>query len=316
MPALDCTLFILSYQGLHHLQAMLPSVDQLIKSSPVYHVKVVVIENGNDSSSELFVKREYPHFEFSYTPKNDFLFSFNTYVQKAQSPFVFILNNDLRLDPNILNISIPYLKNDPQLFAITCTLMDWDDLHLQEAVKTAKIKKGWLYLRTEPKLSDVPIYSFNACGGASIYRTEMFNTLGGFDPLYRPAYYEDSDLSHRAWNLGWPTINIPTTVVWHRTGGSWKNIQKKNELERLIHRNKIIGMVRNTRTKNFVFTYLLGLPKRLVSSYFTEKNFHWGLWKSLLLLPKALSKRNSDKFDPNSVYLILELPGKPYSPLQ
>jgi GT2 family glycosyltransferase len=313
MPALDCTLFILSYQGLHHLEALLPSVDALIEASPAYKVKVVVIENGKDTSSELFVKKEYPNFEFFYAPENDFLFSFNAYVQKAQSPFVFILNNDLRLDPNILNVSIPYLKNGPQLFAVTCTLMDWEGQHLQEAVKTASVKKGWLYLQTETLLSKSPTYSFNACGGASIYRTEMFNALGGFDPLYRPAYYEDTDLSHRAWNRGWPTINVPGAVVWHRTGGSWKNIQKKNELERMIHRNKIIGMIRNTRSEGFLVDFFLRLPKRLVSSFFTDKNFHVGLWKSLLRIPAALKKRSADNFDPKSVSLFQELSGKKYS---
>jgi len=313
MPTPDCALFILSYNGLHHLQTMLPTVRELIISSPEYTIKTTIIENGQDVDSERFVKQAFPEFEFSYAPNNDFLFSFNDYVKKATSPFVFILNNDLRLDPQLLNVSIPFLKNDTLLFAVSCTMMNWEGNQLQEAVKKGNVDKGWLYLTTETEVADYPKYSLNACGGASIYRTEMFNELGGFDSLYRPAYYEDTDLSHRAWNRGWKTINIPQAVVWHRTGGSWKNQKKKDALEQLIHRNKIVGMLRNTHTKGFLAAFMFRLPIRLGTSFFTDKNFCWGLWKSLAKLPEIMKKRRTDKTDPKSVHLFLDLPGKMYS---
>ncbi|MBY0426996.1 MAG: glycosyltransferase, partial [Cytophagales bacterium] len=254
----------------------------------------------------------FPQFEFHFSSKNDYLFSFNSFVKTCTSTYVFILNNDLRLSPNILNVALPVMEKDHNLFAVTCTLMDWEGQELQEAVKTAQIKSGWLYLNTATKAPKVPTYSFNACGGASIYRTEMFNAFGGFDPLYRPAYYEDTDLSHRAWNRGWATINIPQAIVWHRTGGSWKTQKKKDELEQMIHRNKIIGMVRNTRIAGFLSSFLFRLPIRLVVSTFTDRNYSWGLWNSVLVLPNVLKKRSTEKVDNSSAHLFLELPGKPY----
>lgn len=313
MSNFDCTLFILTYKGLEHLQFLLPTVQSLIESSPNYQIEVVIIENGQDFDSENWIKSSFPSFKFEFAPKNDFLFSFNSFVEKCASPYVFILNNDLRLSSEILNISLPYLEKDPNLFAVSCTMMDWEGNHLQEAVKVGKVEKGWLYLTTETELVDFPKYSLNACGGASIYRTKMYNELGGFDPLYRPAYYEDTDLSHRAWNLGWKTINIPKAIVWHRTGGSWKSEKKKNALESMIHRNKIIGMVRNTRSKGFLPNFLVRLPLRLFTSFFTDRNFFNGIWLSLSRFPETLRKRNSDKIDPKSVHLFLELPGKQYS---
>lgn len=312
MANFDCTLFILSYKGLEHLQFLLPTVQSLIEASPDYQIEATIIENGQDLDSERWVKTNYPTFKFEFARKNDFLFSFNDFVATCASPYVFILNNDLRLSIDILNQALPVLEKDSSLFAVSCTMMDWEGKELQEAVKKGKLEKGWLYLTTEAELATLPKYSLNACGGASIYRTNMFNELGGFDPLYRPAYYEDTDLSHRAWNLGWKTINIPNAVVWHRTGGSWKNEKKKNDLESMIHRNKIIGMLRNTKSKGFLINFLFRLPIRLLTSFFMDRNFFNGLRLSLSKIPQTLTKRRTDKLDPKSVNLFLELPGKPY----
>ena len=45
--------------------------------------------------------------------------------------------------------------------------------------------------------------------------------LGGFDPAYHPAYYEDVDVALRARRLGGSTVVCPgSTVVHHRGSGT------------------------------------------------------------------------------------------------
>jgi GT2 family glycosyltransferase len=49
---------------------------------------------------------------------------------------------------------------------------------------------------------------------------ETWNDVGGFDPRYFPAYYEDTDFCMTARSLGWRVVCVPRSVVIHEEGGS------------------------------------------------------------------------------------------------
>jgi GT2 family glycosyltransferase len=49
---------------------------------------------------------------------------------------------------------------------------------------------------------------------------ETWNDVGGFDPRYFPAYYEDTDFCLTARSLGWRVVCLPRSVVIHEEGGS------------------------------------------------------------------------------------------------
>jgi GT2 family glycosyltransferase len=50
---------------------------------------------------------------------------------------------------------------------------------------------------------------------------EVHERLGGFDPAYHPAYFEDVDLALRARAHGWRVVVHPgVTVVHHRGTGT------------------------------------------------------------------------------------------------
>lgn len=49
---------------------------------------------------------------------------------------------------------------------------------------------------------------------------ETWNDVGGFDPRYFPAYYEDTDFCLTARSLGWRVVCVPASVVIHEEGGS------------------------------------------------------------------------------------------------
>jgi GT2 family glycosyltransferase len=49
---------------------------------------------------------------------------------------------------------------------------------------------------------------------------ETWKDVGGFDPRYFPAYYEDTDFCLTARSLGWRVVCLPRSVVIHEEGGS------------------------------------------------------------------------------------------------
>ncbi|MCZ7618788.1 MAG: glycosyltransferase [Myxococcota bacterium] len=58
-------------------------------------------------------------------------------------------------------------------------------------------------------------------GAALLIRRELFEELGGFDPVFRPAFYEDTDLCFRVRTRGLATVYQPGSVVIHFGGASY-----------------------------------------------------------------------------------------------
>ncbi|MDA0273672.1 MAG: glycosyltransferase family 2 protein [Proteobacteria bacterium] len=55
---------------------------------------------------------------------------------------------------------------------------------------------------------------FSACAGAALYRTDLFNELGGFDETYF-MYVEDIDLGFRLQLAGYPCLFVRDAIVHH-----------------------------------------------------------------------------------------------------
>jgi GT2 family glycosyltransferase len=83
---------------------------------------------------------------------------------------------------------------------------------------------------------------FGPCGGAALYRREMLDEIGFFDPDFF-AYYEDFDLAWRARLAGWKALAAPQALVYHihsATGGEMSNFKVYH-----TQRNKWFVIVKN-----------------------------------------------------------------------
>ena len=60
---------------------------------------------------------------------------------------------------------------------------------------------------------------FSACGGAAIYRKDLFEQIGYFDELHF-SYLEDVDVGYRARIMGYVNRYTPKAVVYHAGSGS------------------------------------------------------------------------------------------------
>ena len=52
-----------------------------------------------------------------------------------------------------------------------------------------------------------------------LVRADLFAEVGGFDPIYSPAYYEDVDLCFKLRERGFTTVYEPRSRVVHLRGG-------------------------------------------------------------------------------------------------
>jgi N-acetylglucosaminyl-diphospho-decaprenol L-rhamnosyltransferase len=229
-------LAILNYNGRKHLEHLLPTA---VTAARAYagSCSVVVLDNRSTDDDVKWIQRNHPAVRCVVAPQNEFLFSYNWLLPQLLEEVVVILNNDLRLDEHSL---APLLRHfsAPDVFAVSASSYDWGGN--ERTIGPARIKYsngfyGWYY---EPARQEL-CHTLFASGGFMAVDRAKFLELGGFNPLFYPAYCEDLDLGFRAWRRGWRSIYEPASVVWHREQASWK-VSPNGEPNTLNLRNSLL----------------------------------------------------------------------------
>ena len=211
-------LAVLNYNGIYHLEALLPSLESACRRSPI-SASIIVLDNQSTEGDVEWIKRCYPDVRCVVAPKNDYLFSYNWLLAQLTDEIVVLLNNDLRVDEDFLPPLLRHFQA-PDVFAVSSTSRDWDDTHFTCGPARLKSHHGvyeWDYQRADQRLC----HTLFCSGGFMAVDRMKFLDLRGFNRLFWPGYAEDMDLSFRAWRKNWRCIFEPTSVVLHRESGTW-----------------------------------------------------------------------------------------------
>jgi O-antigen biosynthesis protein len=150
-----------------------------------------------------------------------FLKSCNRGARVAQGEFILFLNNDTEVTPDWLNALLRTFNQRPDAGAVGAKLI-YPDGKLQEAGGIIfKDGSGWNYGRNDHPRR--PEYNYlrevDYCSGACLLVPHnLFEELGGFDEIYSPAYYEDTDLAFEIRKAGRKVYYNPLAVVIHHEG--------------------------------------------------------------------------------------------------
>ena len=115
---------------------------------------------------------------------------------------------------------------------------------IMQAISTARLDGPTQEEKTARQISLLnPAKIFSACGGAVLYRREVFDQIGLFDEAHF-AYLEDVDVGYRAQICGYENWYEPQAVVYHKGSaatGSRHNTFKVSHASRnniyLIYKN-------------------------------------------------------------------------------
>lgn len=150
-----------------------------------------------------------------------FVGSCNAGAAAARGEYVLFLNNDTVVTPGWLESLLRCFAEEPDAGLVGAKLV-YPDGRLQEAGGIVfRDGSGWNYGRFEDPAD--PRYNFRReadyCSGAAIMlRRALFDSLGGFDLRYAPAYYEDTDLAFAVRAAGLKVYYEPRSTVIHFEG--------------------------------------------------------------------------------------------------
>lgn len=257
-----CTVLVLNYNGKHLLAKNLPAV---IKAAWNTKCLLAVADNGSTDNSIEFLKSQFPEVRVIALTRNyGFGEGNNRAVKMVRTDLVILLNNDIVPQPYAF---IPLIKHfqDPSAFAVSChQLVKTKNGNFSGGHAKAEFSRGLLRHRPFPKTPVKPSFQLFASGGASAFDRQKFLALGGFDLLYAPFYWEDADLSAKAWARDDKVIFEPNSLVEHRHETTIKGLYPPWYIKAIADRNLFIFNWRHLNGFKFWMLHILWLPVHIV----------------------------------------------------
>jgi GT2 family glycosyltransferase len=205
----------------NHFEATQSCLKSILAAQDDTPIEIIIIDDGSsDESYELFTGCKtirYIHNENNL----GFLASCNKAAEMARGQYIVLLNNDTMVLPGWLDSIMDTFRDNPGTGLVGSKLI-YPDGRLQEAGGLIwKDASGNNFGRDDDP--NHPQYNYlrdaDYCSGACIcVPKSLWDELHGFDELYTPAYYEDTDLAFRIRDRGYAVLYQPFSCVIHSEG--------------------------------------------------------------------------------------------------
>ncbi len=251
---------------------MEPCFEALGKQT-VKDFKILVVDNGStDGSVEWLEEHKIPTI---FLPENTgFTGAVNVGIQASDTPYVILLNNDTEVDVRYVEMLERTISRSEKIFSVSSKVIQMYAPTLMDDAGDMYSVLGWAYQRGVGR--SVDLYNsarrvFSANAAAAIYRREVFDKIGLFDPMHF-AYLEDVDIGYRAKLYGYDNIYCPEAVVWHVGSGTSAEGEKYSAFKvRLAARNNVYLNYKNMGTWQQVLNFPCLAAGVLVKYMFFKK---------------------------------------------
>jgi GT2 family glycosyltransferase len=209
------TVAVLSYNGRHLLEVVLPSLTR----QSFRDFEVVVVDNGSHDDTVPWLRMHWPEVEIVSLPENiGVTAALNVCAGSGRGDLVGLFNNDLELDPSCLAELVQAVDEHPDAGWAGGKLLDFYRRDLIDGAGDVFTWRGSGTRRGHGEHDrgqyDEPQAIFGACGGAAVYRRAVLESVGPFDEDF-VAFYEDIDWDFRAQLAGFSCRYVPTALAYH-----------------------------------------------------------------------------------------------------
>ena len=211
------TIIIPNYNGLKFMDECIRSLN----AQTYPNFRTLVVDNGSTDGSVEWLKEH--QIDTIFLPENTgFSGAVNVGIKAADTPYVLLLNNDVRVDEYFVAEMVRAIGQSERIFSVSSRMIQMYHPELLDDAGDMYSILGWAYQRGVGR--SVNLYQkscrvFSACAGAAIYRRAVFDEIGLFDELHF-AFLEDIDVGWRAKLYGYDNVYCPDAAVYHVGSGT------------------------------------------------------------------------------------------------
>ena len=178
-------------------------LSSLLGSAGPQLAHVVLVDSGSGDGGAERLASEYPDVEVMALAENrGFAFAAGCGAAEGEEPFLLLLNPDIDVQAGAVEALIDLLDGRPQTAGVVPLLtgLDGESQHrwqLRDLPSTARLALGlpgapafWSPPRT-------PVAVEQPAAAAWLVRRSVWESLGGLDPTFEPAWWEDVDFCAR-----------------------------------------------------------------------------------------------------------------------
>jgi GT2 family glycosyltransferase len=207
--------------------------------------EILVADDGTPGGLSPEIRARHPEVRWlAPSHRLGFAGNVNRAVAEARGGIVCLLNSDMYVAPDFLH-DVARAFADPAVFAVCARILEpggvdagWKRLSLSPSGATVR------FARDDDPGTRGPARVPYANGGGSLFRRALFLELGGFDPVFAPYYWEDTDLGYRAWKRGYEIRYDPSRILEHDHQGTISREQPRR-VRRIKTRNERLFVWRN-----------------------------------------------------------------------
>lgn len=269
-----------------------------LKNQSFKDFEVILVDDFSTDDTIQYTKKYFPWVKIIEKSKNSgFPSSVNLGIKAAKGEFIALLNNDTEVDKDWLQNILNSATNHPEAGFFASKMLDFKDRSIIDSCGDGMTWSGRGYkigeLKKDSRKFETERYVFGACGGAAVYRKELFDRIGLFDEDFK-FYLEDVDIDFRAQLAGYKCVFVPGAKVYHigsATAGKRSSFSFKMMIKNHFHLilknypwQKIISNIFKLKYSELRF-FAAAIKYHFVREYF------WGVNQALLESPKMLPKR-------------------------
>lgn len=183
----------------------------------------------------------------------------NCGVQKAKNKYILLLNNDVILHDDKFKKLIEKFQKDSSIFAISFAQIEKDSTIVGH--NTLFWKNGMIFHKALNTSNSINAW---ADGGSCMIDREKFLDLQGFDELFSPFYWEDIDISYRAWKKGYTIQFSKEVLVDHHHESTIGAFFTKDQIKTIAYRNQLLFIWKNISDPMLLISHFLFLPWNII----------------------------------------------------
>lgn len=308
MSFLDVSIVIPSWNGRHLLEKFLPSVIEAARhyaSTDRRAVEIIVVDDASTDDTVDWLAAQAAVSPITLRTirldRNEgFGAASNRGVRAAVHGLVLLVNNDVEVDREAVAPLVAAFSHQvagSPLFAVHCRAADFATGQDVGTGKIGRFARGFLRVhRSYIHQVQTPVApSIFASGGSAMFDRAKFLELDGFDPIFAPFYFEDVELSYRAWKRGLAVAYEPRSLVRHQFSSTIGPLAGRR-IPRISHRNRLLLHWIHLHDGVWLVEHLAWVLLLTVTSPLTLKPHLAGaLLDALRRLPRALTRRRGER---------------------